>query len=157
MARWNALISALVTVNSVALFNCFIWDFSCFLWKGSPLPSLDPGTGSEARSNSICFTDLSRETLELLHKDSAQVRWALSLTHGAAFAGYAKRFLKKHKLEEFPNVIRGKTKVKYLEFLKEQGLNGVYSFLTTFVAFLANRESKRKRARDDNNNNNNNN
>ena len=132
--------------DSIAIFNCFIWDFCCFLWKGSSLPSLDPSSRSEARTNSICFTDLSQETLESLHKDSAHVRWALSITHGSVFAGYAADFVKKHKLENTPNAIRGKQKVEYLQYLKERGLHGVYEFLTTFVSSLANRKAQRQRA-----------
>lgn len=99
---------------------------------------------SKARANSICFTDLPRETLEGLHKDASHVRWALSITHGAVFAGYASDFMKTHKLDHNLNTLRGKLKVKYLEYLKKRGLNGVYTFLTTFVGSLADREARRK-------------
>jgi hypothetical protein len=109
------------------------------------LPSLDPSTQDEARANSICFTDVSRQTLAALHRDASRVKWALSITHGAVFAGYASEFMKKHKLQDDTNILRGKVKVKYLEYLKERGLNGLYTFLTTFVGSLADREARKQK------------
>lgn len=143
MSAVTRLTTRLSVHDSIAIFNCFVWDFCSFLWKGSPLPSLDPSEESNARANSICFTDLPQETLERLHKDASHVRFALSITHGAVFAAYASDFMKMHKLDHNPNAISGKLKVKYLEYLKERGLNGVYTFLTTFVGSLADREARK--------------
>jgi hypothetical protein len=46
----------------------------------------------KAQTNSIYFSDVSQETLVELHRDECQVKWALSITHGAMFAGYASEF-----------------------------------------------------------------
>jgi hypothetical protein len=88
---------------------------------------------------------VSRETLAELHQDAFRVKWALSITHGAVFVGYVSEFMKKHKLQHDnnTNLLRGKLKVTYLEYLKERGLNGVYTFLTTFVGSLADREVRK--------------
>lgn len=103
------------------------------------MPALDAVGNDEARSRSICLTELSPEALASLYKEPERVKLALSITHGAIFAGYARDFLKQNKLDgQSPDVVlRGTIKVKYLEYLKERGLNGIYSFLTTFVASLA--------------------
>lgn len=58
MSAATRLTTLLSVHDSIAIFNCFVWDFYSFLWKGSPLPSLDPSAESKARANSICFTDL---------------------------------------------------------------------------------------------------
>jgi hypothetical protein len=63
MRAWMSAATRLTTLlsvhDSIAIFNCFVWDFCSFLWKGPPLPSLDPSAESKARANSICCTDLS--------------------------------------------------------------------------------------------------
>lgn len=158
---------AILSVHSdrVALFNCFIWDFCSVLWRGSPLPSLDVDTSRQtsdpARENSILFTDISTKTLNELHAISAEFRvpMSLSITHGATFSGFASSFLeinaeskKKRKrenlpiegLEITPDLLQGKLKVKYLDYLKEKGLVDLYAFLTTFVGSLSEREKRKK-------------
>jgi len=127
--------------DSIALFNCYIWDICSALWRKSPLPSTDVLEMSAARSKSILFTDVKAETLASLHEHYESVSVALSITHGASFHSYIRAFLGQ---SEKMTAIEGKTKLKYLDFLKVQGLNGIHCFLTTFVASLASREERRQ-------------
>ena len=94
-----------------------------------------------ARSKSILFTDLTNETLEFLHDHYDSISVALSVTQGAAFHGYIKAFCG----ESEGDVLKGNVKLKYLDFLKAQGLDGMYSFLTSFVSSLVSREERRQR------------
>eukprot|EP00978_Attheya_sp_CCMP212_P026346 scaffold86484_cov45-Attheya_sp.AAC.3 len=110
-----------------------------------------------ARANSILFTDIPHETLLAFHQfhspHDVKVTAALSITHGAVFAGFASRFLKQHMSVNSssqnsnrafsPDLLRGKLKLKYLNYLKERGFLGLYSFLTTFVGSLAQAEKRK--------------
>ena len=125
---------------SIALFNCYVWDICSVLWRKSPLPSTDALEMNMARCKSILFTDLSAETLGFLHDDYDSISVALSVTHGAAFRSYIRAFWG----ESEDNVLEGNVKLKYLDFLKAQGLVGIYNFLTSFVSSLASREERRK-------------
>ena len=150
-------------LEKVAIFNCFIWDACSVLWRCSPLPSLDEGQANVARMNSILFTDIPQETLLALHHlpSDFNVAAALSITHGAVFSGHASDFLNKfyqRKQERgasadsiptnlSPDLLTGSIKVKYLDYLRDEGYVGLHSFLTTFVGSLAERERKKARKR----------
>jgi len=150
-------------LERVALFNCFIWDFCSILWRCSPIPSLNEGQGDSARMNSILFTDIPRETLLALHHlpSDFKVASALSLTHGAVFSGFASDFLDKYykkrreRGDDCPtslsaDLLTGSVKVKYLDYLKEEGFVHLHGFLITFVGSLAEREKKKTKKRAEN-------
>lgn len=85
-----------------------------------------------------------RESLERLHKDASHVRWALSIAYGAVFAAYASDFMKMHKLDHNTSwQTQGRVR-RTLEYSKERGLNGIYTFPTTFVGSLADREARKR-------------
>ena len=138
-------------LERIALFNCFVWDLCSSLWRSSTLPDANNTktnhkASSDAHSNSILFTQLRPSTLAALQQYGGRVSKTLSLTHGAPFVGYSRDFLH----SQGPNLsvrddLRGKQKVLYLDYLKTRGLCGIYSFLVTFVASLANREQRRGR------------
>jgi hypothetical protein len=151
-------------LEKVAIFNCFIWDACSVLWRCSPLPPLDEGQANDmARMNSILFTDIPKETLLALHylPSDFNVAAALSITHGAVFAGHASDFLTNYyrrKRERgastddipaalSPDLLTGSVKVKYLDSLRDEGYTGLHAFLTTFVGSLAERERKKARKR----------
>jgi hypothetical protein len=123
---------------------------------------LNPPAGGQvdmARANSILFTDIPHETLLAFHQfhssHDVKVTAALSITHGAIFAGFASRFLKQHLSVSSsssqnnsnrtfsPDLLRGKLKLKYLNYLKKRGFVGLYTFLTTFVGSLAQAEKRK--------------
>jgi len=149
--------------SRVVLFNCFIWDFCSVLWRSAPLPSLRSDEMSRGelelvRENSILFTDISEKSLQELHEINSEfkVSSSLSLTHGATFSGFASSFLstvqgskeKNNKnIETFlsPDLLTGKLKVKYLDYLKEAGFTNIFSFLTSFIGSLSNREKNKKK------------
>ena len=154
----------IIGLEKVAIFNCFIWDACSVLWRCSPLPSLDEGQATDmARMNSILFTDIPQETLLALHHlpSDFNVAAALSITHGAVFSGYASDFLNAYSQKKrersaraddrpevmSPDLLTGSTKVKYLDYLRDEGFAGLHSFLITFVGSLAEREKKKARKR----------
>jgi hypothetical protein len=129
-------------MDRVKLFNCFLWDFCSVLWRCSA-PSDDA-----ARNMSILYTDLRPETQSRLCR-SASAPLALSISHGAAFTAFAADFLRRRSMDhppplDFAMLLRGKTKVQYLDYLREFGFHGVYDFLYTFVASLAKRQQQQK-------------
>ena len=151
-------------LEKVAIFNCFIWDACSALWRSSPLPLLGEGQANDmARMNSILFTDIPQETLLALHHlpSDFNVAAALSITHGAVFSGHASDFLSNfyQRRQErdasadsiltnlSPDLLTGSVKVKYLDYLRDEGFVGLHSFLTTFVGSLAERERKKARKR----------
>ena len=113
------------------------------------------GSKSQARLNSILFTDVSVETLHDLHSlpKNLKVKSALSITHGAAFSGFAVKFLQQYfegksvtaarSQELSPDLLTGTVKVKYLDYLKDVGFSGLHAFLSTFVGSLAKKKRKR--------------
>ena len=116
------------------------------------------GNNAQAMSNSILFTDLSLDIVKDLQSlpKHLKVQFALSITHGAAFSGFAVKFLEQYfegKCEPSdsqdlsPNLLTGTTKVKYLDYLRDVGFSGLHLFLTTFVGSLSAREAKKKRKR----------
>jgi hypothetical protein len=146
MKKGDAYFVSPIFSSSVGVFNCFLWDFCSVLWRCSALPALDDSSTNPARHNSILFTEISPELLRGLHLDEESSK-ALSVTHGATFAGHAADFCEKHRLSS-PDAILGRVKVKYLDFLREHhGLDGIYTFLTTFVGSLADREARKQQSR----------
>ncbi len=124
------------------------------LWKtSSQLPTLDAQEGFEhdsAGNYSILYTDISPEYLRELHElpDVFSIRSSFSLTHGSVFSSYAHSYLRTvhgstKRDADNPNLLKGKLKAKYLEYLKDRGLHNVYTFLNTFVSSLAEREAKK--------------
>jgi len=88
-----------------------------------------------ARTRSILFTDLPEHTLNTLHEIEG-VASSQSLTNSAAFIGYAHSFS--------PKIMKGKEKLKYLDNLNSKSaMTGLFSFLTTFVHSLAEREKRK--------------
>ena len=135
----------------IKIYNCYIWDICSALWRCSPFPQLGPDATLSA---SILFTDLRPETLSILSNGASSPKagttvWndvpkALSITHGPAFVGLSMDFVEtysgKHgnKGRMIIENLKGKTKVRYLSFLKnEHGMTGVDLFLSTFIASLA--------------------
>jgi hypothetical protein len=159
-ARTDDAVSGL---DRVKIFNCFVWDFCSVLWRCSPPPSPHHVSGKESSSSSsssrtlsILYTDLRPETQSQLYAAADKVASTLSITHSAVFAGYASAFLKTQLPDQpnpSPDLIRGKLKVKYLDYLKTScGMEGIHSFLSSFVGSLANRSSRRlQRQQKDNN------
>jgi hypothetical protein len=144
-ARADDAVSGL---DRVKIFNCFVWDFCSVLWRCSPPPN--PHVTGQESTLSILYTDLRPETQSQLYAAADKVASTLSITHSAVFAGYASEFLKSQQLPNqqqnpSPDLIRGKLKVKYLDYLKTCGMEGIHSFLSSFVGSLANRSSRRLR------------
>lgn len=137
-----------VVFGRISVFNCFVWDVCSVLWRQSALPS---DFNESARSRSILFTQLTPRTLGYLQRRQDMATKALSITHGAAFAEHAQEFLvsSSSSLEKKDrDEIRGALKVRYLDFLHQQeGFQGLFSFLTTFVGSLAEREQRRQERR----------
>ena len=122
----------------------------------TPQPkNLDSGQEDLARENSILFTDVSTKTLQELHTIGSdfQMSTVLSISKGATFAGFAYAFMQKLKhlqnkrgnLNLGKSELVGKIKVKYLDYLRDKGFTNIYTFLTTFVGSLAEREKRKKR------------
>lgn len=164
----------------ITIFNCYIWDFCSALWRCPDLTPLllkeEEEVGSNAhvsssstrsiKLHSILFTDLSEATLRDLHLEHrcfiTKVQYSLSITHSAAFSGFASHFLQEHIIQKkaicssdvtaspspeetlSPDFLTGNTKVKYLDYLRDIGFSGLHSFLTTFVGSLSTREAKKK-------------
>jgi hypothetical protein len=147
-ARTDDTVSGL---DRVKIFNCFVWDFCSVLWRCSPPPNphvseKESSSSSTSRTLSILYTDLRPETQAQLYTAADKVASTLSITHSAVFAGYASAFLKTQLPDQpkpSPDLIRGKLKVKYLDYLKTCGMEGIHSFLSSFVGSLANRSSRR--------------
>jgi hypothetical protein len=148
-------------LDRVKIFNCFVWDFCSVLWRCSRPPSPHVSgkesspSSSSSRTLSILYTDLRPETQSQLYVAADKVASTLSITHSAVFAGYASDFLKTQLPDQpnpSPDLIRGKLKVKYLDYLKTCGMEGIHSFLSSFVGALANRSSRRlqRQQQDDN-------
>jgi hypothetical protein len=138
-------------LDRVKIFNCFVWDFCSVLWRCSKPPSphvseKESSSSSSSRTLSILYTDLRLETQSQLYAAADKVAFTLSITHSAVFAGYASAFLK-IQLPDQRNpsldLIRGKLKVKYLDYLKTCGMEGIHAFLSSFVGSLANRSNRR--------------
>jgi hypothetical protein len=145
------------------IFNCYVWDYCSGLWRCPDLNQffLDNSSsrdGSNDRLHSILWTDLSEETSQdmRIHLIKSNLRYTLSITHSAAFSGFATHFLRAQQLNNpaaapyscsiiSPDELTGTNKVKYLEYLREVGFSGLYSFLTTFVNSLSTREAKKKK------------
>lgn len=134
-------------LDRVKVFNCFVWDFCCVLWRCSPPPDLRAEESSTA-NRSILYTAVRPETQSQLYAAASKVAFSLSITHGAVFAGYAADFASKSIATACPSPdqIRGKLKAKYLDYLKEDhGMQGIHAFLSSFVASLANRSASSRR------------
>lgn len=137
-------------------------DYCSSLWRCPDWTSFfcdDSATsgGCNSRYHSILWTDLSEGILQELRTQLSDphLQYTLSITHGAAFSGFASHFLLQQQhvsskscpsvtLTISPNELIGTTKVKYLEYLRDVGFCGLYSFLTTFVNSLSIREAKKK-------------
>lgn len=140
-----------------------MWDFCSALWRCPDLNQffLDNSSSRDSindRLHSILWTDLTEETSHdmRIHLIKSNLRYTLSITHGAAFSGFASHFLLAQQLNNppaalnassniSPDELTGTNKVKYLEYLREVGFSGLYSFLTTFVNSLSTREAKKKK------------
>jgi len=134
-----------LSIGRSSVFNCFIWDICSVIWRQTSLPSVDTNRPDEARTMSILFTDLQPETLAFLNTKARSVTKALSITHSAAFAGFVADFLEQHTEVDCRDNIKGRVKVKYLDYLKQRGLTGLWRFLTTRVAALVDLEQKCKK------------
>lgn len=111
---------------------------------------------------SILCSDLSKDVLAKLNNynftgdptTATSVQFALSITHGAVFVQYALNFLsRKEQSTEAQqplslDKLNGKLKHEYLDYLKEVGgMDGLHTFLTTFIGSLAKREGRAKQNR----------
>jgi len=144
------------------IFNCYVWDFCSALWRCPDLNQflLDNSSSQDRfndRLHSILWTDLSEETTKemRIHLIKSNLRYTLSITHGSAFSGFASHFLlTQHRINPVaapnstskisPSELTGTNKVKYLEYLREVGFGGLYTFLVTFVTSLSTRDKKKK-------------
>jgi hypothetical protein len=104
------------TAGRIKVYNGYIWDICCILWRGSLTDARDLVNFSDDEENNVG---------SILHKRPD----ALSLTKSATFAGYCT-----------PGH-RGKL-IDHLD--KDCGLSGLTQFLTTFVGALAERARRRR-------------
>jgi len=159
-------ISPLAVTNEerIKVFNCYVWDICCALWRCPPvLPPMSANgkvvsvrEQSSTLATSILYSGLPGETQLALFfvptrgdkaTSSTLISKALGLTHAAVFAGHAFDFVTNSNLDRNSSCltldnIRGKTKINYLDYLQNKhGLEGLNLFLSTFIASLAKKKS----------------
>lgn len=135
----------------MTVFNCYVWDICSILWRKSALPVLSQegiGIDEDSHQKSILFIDVSSDFSLQLHSlpDCFSGTDILSITHCSIFSPFVKSFLKEFQGDEAfpdPSIIKGKVKVRYLDYLRDNGFVNLYAFLTTFISSLAIREEKR--------------
>jgi len=116
-------------LEKIEMYNSFVWDYCNALWRNKPLP-VEHGE-VEGRTRSLLFHHASDSGfIKYLHADSKQTCLALGILQSEGFIGFA---------QEFENVA---DKVKYLDYLKERGCDGVADFLGTFISSLVLRKKQ---------------
>jgi hypothetical protein len=154
-------------IAQIQEYNGVIYDFCSLLWTCTSFPNPNTAAGdvAESRPKSALFQSFRPSTQACLHDtatwestnrlgaSSFPISSALSLSHGAAFVGYASDFLKFYYNSSMdtvtvfgkdggtpklsPNIIQGALKVQYLEYLKARDLSGIHTLLCTFIRSLA--------------------
>ncbi|XP_033099053.1 centromere protein I-like [Anneissia japonica] len=109
--------------EGIKILNQYIIDISNALWRNMSF---------QGTSKTMIF-DIPIDILERSHVRHINV--IFSIQHHMALSGYSYNFLKETQADEkyHPIQIKGNIRIVYLQFLSNEGLNGIVEFINTFI------------------------